>query len=282
MTHYVFVTADYLRAIGVPLVAGRWLATSDHFDALKVLLINKTLALQYWPSSGSCLRQRIYLFNDQNVIDTPMTIVGVVGDVKDVPTDEHAQATLYQPFLENPGFGDNVVLRASVKPAELIPAVREVARRMGNDLTIQDVRPMEAVVGAAVATQQLRTANCWSIRDHCIGARPDRHLGVMSYAGTRRARDIAIRIALGAQPVDTLWLLLGHGARLTAAGITAGIPGAAALGHALTGMLYRVSASDPVTYAAAALLTLTVAMAACAIPARRVLSIDPMHVLRHE
>jgi len=106
--------------------------------------------------------------------------------------------------------------------------------------------------------------------------------GVMSYAATRRAREIAIRIAVGAQPMDTLLLLLGQGARLTVSGIAAGILGESALARVLTGMLYPVSAYDPATYGATAVLALTVAITACATPARKVLSIDLMSVLRHE
>jgi predicted permease len=280
--HYIFVSPDYLRAIGEPLLAGRWLAPSDHFDAPKVLLINKTLALQYWPSVSSCLGHRIYLFSGKNIIDTAMTIVGVVGDVKDGPTDEHAQPTLYQPFLQNPSFGNYVVLRASVEPSVLIPAVRAAARRMGNDLSIQDVRPMKAVVAAAVATQRFALQIVGLFAVIALVLALTGIYGVMSYAATRRAHEIAIRIAVGAQPMDTVLLLLGQGARLTVAGIAAGILSASALGRVLTGMLYRVSAYDPVTYGAIAVMALTVAITACAIPAIKVLSIDLIRVLRQE
>src|SRR4029077_549794 len=98
--HYQSVSAEYLRAIGVPLLAGRWLTTADHFDAPKVVLVNKTLALQYWPAVEACVGQRIYTMPDANTIVNLMTIVGVVGDVKDSPTDARAQAAFYEPFLQ--------------------------------------------------------------------------------------------------------------------------------------------------------------------------------------
>jgi hypothetical protein len=263
-------------------LAGRWLETSDHFDAAKVLLINKTLALQYWPTVGACLGQRIYLFSDQNIIDTPMTIAGVVGDVKDGPTDDHAQATLYQPFLQNPSFGNYVVLRANVDPASLIPAARQVARRMGNDLSIQDIRPMEAVVSASVGMQRFALQMVGLFGVVALVLALTGIYGVMSYAVSRRAREIAIRIALGAKPVDTLLLLLGQGAKLIVAGVVVGIMGAAALMHVLTGMLYQVRPTDPITFAAIAVTLSAVAMAACVVPAKKVLGIDLMQVLRHE
>ena len=258
--HYVFVSPDYLKTIGVPLLAGRWLATSDHFDAPKVLLINKTLALQYWTTVGACLGQRIYLFSDQNIVDTPMTIVGVVGDVKDGPTDE----------------------RAPVDFAALTPATRQVARRMGNDLSIQDIRPMEAVVSASVETQRFALQMVGLFGVVALVLALTGIYGVMSYTANRRKREIAIRIALGAKPVDTLLLLLGQGARLTLAGVVVGIVGAVALTHVLTGMLYQVSPTDPITFAAIAVMLSAVAMAACVVPAKKVLSIDPMAELRNE
>ncbi len=279
---FVFVTPDYLKTLGVPLLAGRWLTTSDHFDAAKVLLINKTFALQYWPTVESCLGQRISLVSDQNIISTPITIVGVVGDVKDNPTDPDAQAGFYQPFLQNPSFGNFVVLRSTADPTTLIPAAREVARGMGNDLSIQDVRPMDDVVAAAAATQRFALQMVGLFACLAFVLALTGIYGVMSYAAVRRAREIAIRIALGAKPVDTLLLLLAHGARVTAAGLIAGIVVAAGLTRVLAGLLYQVSATDPPTFVAVALLLGAVAMAACLVPAQKVLQIDPMELLRHE
>jgi putative ABC transport system permease protein len=222
------------------------------------------------------------LFSDQNIVDTPMTIVGVVGDVKDGPTDERAPATLYQPFLQNPSFGNYVVLRSSVDAAALIPAARQVARLMGNDLSIQDIRPMEAVVSASFGTQRFALQMVGLFGIVALVLALTGIYGVMSYTASRRAREIAIRIALGAKPMDTLLLLLGYGARLTVAGVMVGIVGAAALTQVLTGMLYQVSSTDPITFAATGVMLSAVAMAACAVPAKKVLSIDPMGVLRHE
>ena len=110
------VSPDYLRAIGVPLLAGRWLTTADHFDAPKVVLVNKALALQYWPTVEACVGQQIYTRNPMDR-DAAMTIVGVIGDVKDSPTDAQAPPAIYAPFLQNPSFGNYVVLRAATDPA---------------------------------------------------------------------------------------------------------------------------------------------------------------------
>ena len=279
---FVFVSPDYLKTIGVPLLAGRWLATSDHFDAAKVVLINRTFALEYWPAVQAALGHGISVFSNDNVIGSPMKIIGVVGDVKDSPTDAHAEATFYQPFLQNPSFGNFVVLRTTADPVTLIPAAREIARQMGNDLSIQDIRPMDDVVAAAVATQRFALQMIGLFAVVALVLALTGIYGVISYGASRRAREIAIRIAVGATPVDTLLLLLGHGARLTVAGLSAGIAVAAGLTRVLTGMLYQVSATDLPTFAAAALLLAAVAMAACLVPARKALNIDPIQLLRHE
>jgi predicted permease len=279
---FAFVSPDYLKAIGVPLLAGRWLTTSDHFDAPKVLLINKALALQYWPTVEASLGRRISVLSNDNIVGSPITIVGVVGNVKDNPTDPYAEAAFFQPFLQNPSFGNFVALRTTAGPVTLIPAAREVARQMGNDISIQDVRPMEDVVAAAVATQRFALQMVGLFAVVALVLALTGIYGVMSYAASRRAREIAIRIALGAKPSDTLLLLLGHGARLTVAGLAAGVAVAIALTRVLTGMLYRVSATDPPTFAAVALLLAAVAMAACLVPARTVLNTDPIQFLRHE
>jgi predicted permease len=280
--HYVFVSPDYLKAVGVPLLAGRWLTASDHFDAPKVLLINRTLALRYWDTVQACLGQRILLFIDQNIVQTPMTIVGVVGDVKDSPTDAYAEATLYEPFLQNPSFGNYVVLRTTADPATLIPGTRQVARQMGNDLSIQDIRPLEDVVAAAVATQRFALQMVGLFAVLALVLALTGIYGVMSHLASSRAREIAIRVALGARPADTLLLLLSQGARLTMAGLVVGGVAAAGLTRVLAGILYQLSPTDPVTFTAVAVMLAAVAMAACFVPAKKVLGIDPMEVLRHD
>ncbi|PYT26424.1 MAG: hypothetical protein DMG57_21590 [Acidobacteria bacterium] len=159
---------------------------------------------------------------DANTIGTVMAIVGVVGDVKDSPTDARAQAAFYEPFLQSPSFGNYVALRATTHAEALIPAVREVAQQMGNDLSIQEIRSMEQVVAAAVATQRFALQMVGLFAVVALALALIGIYGVMSYAATRRAREIAIRLALGAGRVDTVRLLLGQGVRLIVAGLIVG------------------------------------------------------------
>ena len=279
---YESISPGYLSAIGVPLLAGRWLTISDHFDAPRVVLINKALALEYWPSLQASLGRRIYTMQDANTRDKPMTIVGVVGDVKNTPTEAQAQPTFYLPFLQNPSFGNFVVLRTTATTAALVPQIRDVAKQMGNDLSIQEIRPMELVIAGAVATQRfvLETVALFGLTAlllALIGI-----YGVMSYTAGRRTKEIAIRSALGARPMNTVMLLLEQGVRLILSGLVAGSLAALALTRMLQRVLYQVSPTDPWTFVIVAAILATVAVTACLIPAWKTLGIDPMAALRHE
>jgi len=280
--HYEYLSPDYLRALGVPLLAGRWLTPADDFDAPKVTLVDRTLALRYWPSVTACVGQRIYTMRDVNTPDAAMTIVGVTGDVKDGPTDLAAPATFYPPLRQNPTFAIYLAVRTSVAAGKVIPEVQHLARQMGNDLSVQEIRFMEQVVAESVAAQRfaLQVIGLFAILAlllALIGI-----YGVMSYSARRRAREIAIRMALGSQPLDTLGLILGQGARLILAGLILGAVAAAGLSRALAGLLFQVTATDPATFAWMACMVAATAMAACFIPAQRLLTIDPIEALRHE
>ena len=173
-----------------------------------------------------------------------MTIVGVIGNVKDSPTDAQAPAAIYAPFLQNPSFGNYVALRATADPAALAGAVREVARRVGNDFSIQEIRPMEDVVAAAMATQRFALQMVGLFAAVALALALIGIYGVISYTVSRRSREIAIRSAIGAQPADTLRLLLGQAAKTDRGRPGRGRPrvrlrDARARGHALPGERQR-------------------------------------------
>ena len=166
--------------------------------------------------------------------DSFMTIVGVIGDVKAAPTDAQAPAAFYPPIVQNPTFGTYVALRATSNAAALIPAARQLATQMGNDLSIQETRPLEQIVSASVATQRfaLQVIGLFAIVALVLAVIGI--YGVMSFAANRRAKEVAIRTALGATPADTLGLMLGHGLRLIVAGLLVGGLASVALTRALS------------------------------------------------
>ena len=272
--HYQDVSPDYLRAIGVPLLAGRWLRVTDHFDAPKAVLITKTLALRYWPTVEASLGHRIFTFRDANTPEPSMTIVGVTGDVKDSPTDAEPEPGMYIPLLQSPSLSNYVAVRAMGDPGAILAAARKVAGQMGNDLSIQDVRPLEEVAAAATSSQRFSLVLVGLFAGLALLLAVIGIYGVMSYAATMRRREIAIRIALGATRTDTLRLLLMQGLWLITAGLLVGGIGAAMLTRVLAGTLYHVSATDPLTFAAVALVEAAVAASACLAPACRLRDLD--------
>jgi putative ABC transport system permease protein len=211
-----------------------------------------------------------------------MIIVGIAGDVKDNPTDSHAPPVIYTPFLQNPSFGNFVALRASTDPVALAGAVREVAHRLGNDLSIQEIRLMEDVVAAAVASERFTLQVVGIFAAVALILALIGVYGVISYTVSRRAREFAIRSAIGAQPADTLRLLLTQSAKPILAGLILGAVAALFLTRLLSGLLFQVSGRDPLTFAAVPVLLALGALAACIQPARRAMRLDPMTILRSE
>ncbi|HEY1341854.1 MAG TPA: FtsX-like permease family protein, partial [Bryobacteraceae bacterium] len=246
------------------------------------VLINHTLALRYWPSAAASLGQRIYTMRGSSTRGDAMTIVGVTGDVKDSPTDTRAQAVFYQPFLQNPSFGNYVAVRATADVSTLIPAIRQVTQQMGNDLSIQEIRPLEQVVAEAVATERFALQVVGIFAAVALALAFIGIYGVMSYAAGRRAREIAIRVALGAGPADTVRALVGPGVRWIAAGLMLGGLAAAELTRVFSSILYQVGPRDFLTFAAVPVILATAGAIACYSPARRALRIDPIEALRHE
>jgi predicted permease len=280
--HYLYVSPDYLHAIGVPLLAGRWLTEQDHFDAPRVALVNRTLAMRYWSNVDAAVGQRIYTMRTIPDTSDGMTIVGVVGDVKDVPTDSQAQPALFPAYLQNPQFQTYIALRSDAPVAHVIATVRDAARRMGNDLSVQEIRSMEEVIASSIATQRFALQMIGLFAGLALVLALVGIYGVMAYAASRRTREIAIRMALGAQPADTLRLLMGHGVRLIVAGILVGGVAAAALTRILRDILYQVTPTDPWTFAAVGAVLAITAAIACWAPARKTLQIDPAESLRQE
>jgi ABC-type antimicrobial peptide transport system permease subunit len=188
----------------------------------------------------------------------------------------------YPPLRQNPSFGIYVALRTSGDAAKVIPAVRQLAQQMGNDLSVQEIRPMEQVIAESVAAQRFALQVIGLFAVVALVLALFGIYGVMSFAARRRAREIAIRVALGSQPADTLLLILGQGARLILAGLIFGAMASAALSRLLGGLLYQISATDPMTFVWVAAVLAATAIAACFIPASRLLTIDPIEALRHE
>ncbi len=277
----LFISHDYFRALGVPLRRGRYFTLVDKADAPRVAIINETMARRYFPNQDP-IGKRI----KQGGADRPqaswMEVVGVVGDVKYTGLDATAQATFYEPYLQNPSRGMYLVVRGATDPLNLASTIRHEVWALDKDLPVTRLKTMEQLLYESVAEPRFRTLLLGIFAAVALVLASVGIYGVMAYAVTQRTNEIGIRMALGAQSRDILGLVVGQGLKLALIGVALGLAGAFAVTRALSTLLYGVSTTDAATFAGLALLLVAVALLACYIPARRAAKVDPMLALRCE
>lgn len=279
---YHMATPDYFTALGIPLVAGRFFTAADKKDAPQVLIINHAMAKAYWPHEN-VIGKRIS-FEDAPKTDKDwMTIVGVVGDVKDQPNSPTAGSAFWFPVLQNVWTRDmSVAMRGRGDPRMLADALRNQVQRLDPNLAVADVQVMDRIVDASVATPRFAFVLVGLFAGLAILLAAIGTYGVISYSVSQRTAEFGLRMALGAQQVDVLRLVLKHAAMLTMAGTAIGIVASLAFARELRSMVYNVSPTDPATYVAVGAMVIVVAFIACYVPARRATHADPMDALRAE
>jgi putative ABC transport system permease protein len=272
------VSSDYLRAMRVPLLAGREFTERDGPAAPLVVLISEFTARSIWPDENP-IGKRVRL----GAPDGPLrTIVGITGNVSHYGLDTPPGLEVYVPETQWTSSDMQLVVRAPVESKSLIAAVRDVIRAVDKDLPIYKVATMEQLVSGSVAERRftLVLLSLMALLAATLAA-----LGiysVMSYSVTQRTREIGIRMALGAKSSDVLRLVVGQGIVLALVGVTIGLGAAAALTQVLASLLYGVSAHDPLTFLAIASGLMSLAVVACYIPARRATRVEPTVALRYE
>jgi len=274
------MTPGYFRAIGLPLVQGRFFNESDQAKSQPVVIVNAALVHRYFPGEDP-IGKRIK-FSKPTEQDGWQSIIGVVGDGKQDSLRAEVEPEIYQSHLQRAQDNMTLVVRAVTDPQTLISAVREQIRALDPNLPIYDIKTMRAVVDESVARERfiallLIVFAALALTLAAIGI-----YGVMSYSVAQRTQEIGIRLALGAQRRDVLKLIISQGATLTLIGISLGFAAALALTRFLSSLLFSVSATDPVTFAVIAALLMAVALLGCYLPARRATKVDPMVALRYE
>jgi predicted permease len=277
---YHFVSPDYFRAVGVPLTAGRFFNTDDRMGKRSVILINRSLAERYLPGENA-VGGRL-TFSSQPKEQDWWTIVGVVGDVKDFPNSPAAVPAFYWPLAQVPVRQVTLAVRTSAEPSGMVAAVRDEIHEMDKDVPLADVKTLETVAARALAGRRftLWLTGCFAATALALAAIGI--YGVLSYLVAQRTREIGVRMALGAQTHDVIALTLKQGMRPTLIGVGLGLVGAFALTRLMSSLLFGVSATDPKTFVASALLLIVVALLPCWLPARRAARVDPMVALRYE
>ena len=278
---YATVSPGYFHVMRIPLLRGRFFTEEDSASNPNVAIISETLAQRYFPNEDPIGRQMKFgLFPPGT--DVLREIVGIAGDVRDESLGKKPGPMMYVPFAQAPLYGGEVVVRSSLSAANVAAGIRQATNAIDKDLPVTDIAPFPEMIGKSISQERFRTLLLGSFSAIALALAAVGIFGVISYSAAQRTHEIGIRMALGAQPRDVLRLILAQGAKLALFGLGIGIVAALLLTRLMTNMLYSVSATDPVTFGAVAILLLGVALLACYIPARRVMTVDPMVALRYE
>lgn len=284
LTHHRVVTPDYFSTLHIPLVQGRTFTEQDGPDAPIVVVVSHSLAERYWPGEEAVgKRVKLGLANGD---DPWMTVIGVVGTLRETE-DENLKApdAWYLAYSQDGGgFYDSMtlVVRTEQDPRALVPGVSKAVWAVDPDLAVFNISTMEDLLGRSVRQERFAALlvglfGALGLLLAVVGV-----YGVVSYLSGQRTREIGLRIALGASRGDVLRLVLRQGMPLVAAGVAIGVLVALGLTRLAQSLLFEVSATDPATFLACAVLLLGVAFTACLLPAARATRLDPLDALRHD
>ncbi|MGC1106568.1 MAG: FtsX-like permease family protein, partial [Candidatus Acidiferrales bacterium] len=278
---WAFISPNYFSTMGIPLVAGREFTDADTTTSHKVIIINQALARRFFAGRNP-VGMHIGFGGGSNV-HPDMEIVGVVADSKWDGPRANIVPFMYQPYTQDPQIGTLMFyVRTERDPGQMAATLRETMERLDANLPINDMRTLTQQISNEMFNDRLVAVLSISLALLAALLAALGLYGVLAYVVARRTREIGIRMALGGQRGDILRLVLGQGARLTLVGGAIGIVVALALTRLTTSLLFGVSASDPLTFVAVAILLVLVSGAACYIPARRAMRVDPMVALRYE
>jgi predicted permease len=285
--HLVFVSPGYFSTLGIPLIAGRDLTWSDIHNKVPLALISENFAHEYWHTPAEALGKRIRI----RTTDGWSEIVGVVGNVHDQSMDKPARTNVYWPALQANFSGHSLraqrnvtfVIRSSLAGSEsLLKQARQAVWSVDGNLPLASIYTLDHLYTRSLAPVSftlvmLGAAGGVALLLGAVGL-----YGVIAYSVAQRTREVGIRMALGAQRKNVVRLFLREGMSFIVIGLPVGLASAFALTRLLSSLLFGVRANDPLTFASAAAVLVLVAFAACQIPARRALRIDPMEALKSE
>ncbi len=274
------VGGDYFRAMNIPFVAGRLFDERDTPASQRVVIVDERMATQFWPA-GDAIGKRIRTGGFDATPDTPwMTIVGVVGHVKQDALDADSRIAYYRFHGQTPSRAMNVVVRGGSNSSGLAAAVTRQIHELDPDLPIYKMATMTTRVNASLAERRFSMLLLAVFAASALALAAIGVYGVITYLVDQGTREFGIRLALGASPRRLLGLVLRQGMTMAAAGMAVGLGGAWALTRFMRALLFGIDASDPATFAAVGVTLTLVAFLAVYIPARRAARVDPLLLLR--
>jgi putative ABC transport system permease protein len=269
------ITAGYAQTMGIPLLRGREFTERDDAAAPKALLVNQTLARNYWPNENA-VGKHILVGRGP----APSEVVGVLGDVRNMSLAADVKPEIYFPYPQLPGLSLNLLVRTSGDPHTMVQAVEGAVFARDGNQPVTAIQTMDEVLEAGAAQPRFTTSLLAALSLTALVLAIVGIYGVIAHSVTERTQEMGIRIALGASRSNILGLVLRQGLTLTGVGIAIGVVASLALSRLLNSLLYSVSATDSLTFACVAAVFVAVAFAASYIPAMRATRVDPIATLR--
>ena len=278
---YASVSEGYLRSLGIPLLRGRLFDDRDTMDAPHVALISESLARQKWPNedpTGYTIE-----FGNMDGDLRLLTVIGVVGDVRERSLEKPPRPTIYVNYRQRPQatYHFSAVVRTAGDPASVIASARKIVRELDPDVP-PSTSSFTTIFAASTSGRRFNLVLFGIFAGTALLLAIAGIYGVLAYSVSRRTREMGVRMALGATAANVMRLVLGQAAITTGIGVVLGLVGSFILMRSLQSMLYEVGAADPLTFGAVALLLLVVALLAAYLPARRATKVDPNVALRYE
>lgn len=281
------VSPDYFRVMRIPLISGRFFDRRDGTHNDFPLIVNQSFARRFFPNEDP-IGKRVRV----GAPDWPWrTIVGVVGDVKQLGIAKPSESEMYRPYATPAGdpvaahetsFATTIVIRSANNPLTLTSAVRRQIVQLDPNLPLFDIDTIEQRLASSLLAPRFNTMFLGIFAGFAFSLALVGVYGVISYFVSQRTHEIGIRIALGALPKNVLRLFMAEGLAITAFGIGLGLAGCFALTRYMAGLLFQIRPTDPMTIAIVSAVLGVVALQAAYIPARRAMSVDPITALRHE
>ena len=275
------VTRGHFNTLGIPLLAGRDFSSADRASSPAVAIVNETLARKYWPGETP-IGKRVQALMRRGVMGSWIEVVGVARDSKYATVGEPQKACLYVPLAQSYAPAGTLLVKTAGAPLSMAPQVAAQIHALDPDLALFGVTTLDAASSVSLLPIQVAASLAGAFGLAALALAAIGLYGVMSYLVRQRTREIGIRVALGAQRTAVVSLVTSQGIRWTATGVAVGLGACLAVARLLSGLLYGVSALDPITFVAVPLFLLATSYLACLVPGRRASRIDPLIALREE